>query len=260
MGSRGLFPWVVLAVGVLALVAALGVHRPAWGQGDTVRLVQGNDRAELSVSGEAERWVDPDRCRVFLGCQSQNESLQTARAENNERVNRVIAAVEKLKIAGIKMKAPSLRIEILYGDTSRNELPKRVGYRVTQEFTVLLSSDDPKAMSEQGGQVVDAALEDGANVLGQIVFFKEDEDAVRREVLGEAVKDALAKGNEMAGAAGARLTRVWRLSGTPEFRSYPSHQNIMQVAMADSSEDAGTTLMYGQVRVNCSAQVVAQMD
>ncbi len=219
------------------------------------------ERRMVSAQGLAERWVDPDRCRVFLGCQSQNASLSEARSENNVAIAKVLDAVKALKFDGMRMKAPSLNVQIMYTDNNYRELPKIVGYRTTQEFTVLLESKDPRLLSDQAGKVIDTALTSGANMLGQVTFFREDQKAVQRELLGEAVKDALANARVMAKAADMRLTGVWQLSGYPQYQNYDSMQNMRQSAMPmGAGGDGGTTVLYGQVKVSCSASISASVE
>jgi hypothetical protein len=226
----------------------------------TFRLVPPEEHKMVSASGYADRWVDPDHCRAYLGCQSQEKSLSEARSENNDRIARVLAAIAKLKLPGLKTKAPSLNVQIIYSDTGYRELPKVLGYRVTQEFTVLLEDKDPKVLSDQAGQVIDTALSSGANTLGQVVFFREDQKAIQRELLGEAIKDALANATVMARAAGSKVTGVWRLSGNPQYYGYEAGQQMRQSAGPMGNAGEGTTIVFGQVKVACSASIEVTIE
>ena len=248
---------------VLLLVILVGVLVSARADDPTFRLLPpAPERKMVSAQGVAERWVDPDHCRVYLGCQSQNASLSEARAENNVAIAKVLDAAKALGFPNMKMKAPSLSVQIMYSNQDYQTLPKIVGYRATQEFTVLLESKDPKVLSDQAGKVIDTALTSGANTLGQVTFFREDQKALQRELLGEAIKDALANAEVMAKAADMKLTGVWQLSGYPQYQNYEPMQNMRQASMPGmgGGGDGGTTVLYGQVKVSCSASISASVE
>jgi uncharacterized protein YggE len=252
---------------VFPLAFVVGAFVSTWAaDAPTFRLLPpAAERKMVSAQGVAERWVDPDRCRVYLGCQSQNASLSEARAENNAAIAKVLDAVAALKFDGMKMKAPSLSVQIMYSNQNYQELPKVVGYRATQEFTVLLEGKDPRVLSDQAGKVIDTALNSGADMLGQVSFFREDQKALQRELLGEAIKDALANAEVMAKAADMKLTGVWALSGYPQYQNYePQNQMMRQAAMpgmgSGGGNEGGTTVLYGQVKVSCSASISASVE
>ncbi|MCD6351351.1 MAG: SIMPL domain-containing protein [Armatimonadetes bacterium] len=243
---------------VLLMVAMMGVPQSPTALAQTAGVQYERPR-ELSVSGTAERWVDPDRCRIFLGCQSREKQLQVARRENNARVQRVLEAIRRLKIKGLKMKAPSLEVNILYASSRRaTELPEELGYEVTQQFTVLLTEGTPEKLSFDAGRVIDAALGAGANMLGQVVFFRDDQKEIERQLLAEAVKDAMTRARIMAQAAGVKISGVWSLSSEPVYRQFDRYaQNVQTVGPA--APGGGTTIVSGRLQVTCSVRLTAEI-
>src|SRR6185369_4815140 len=58
----------------------------------------------LRTSGSATVRIKPDAARVFFGVQTQAATVKEARAENNRRVNKIMAALVALKIPDLKTK------------------------------------------------------------------------------------------------------------------------------------------------------------
>lgn len=257
---RRVFSWLIIAIALVALGLLLARLTPALGQERTFRIVPSEQRREIHVVGLAERWTDPDRCRIYVGCESQDPNLSTARSLNNKRVSGVMEALRRLKIPNLKMKAPSLNVELIYADTGRREPPRILAYRVTQNFTVLLSNNDPEALSQAAGKVIDAALTHGANRLYRVQFFKEREaeKKIQDELLAEAVKDALSKARRMAAAAGTSIANIVRLSVTRAY--YPVHRTeLMQAAGPEPAAGPATSVLYGRVKIACAVDLTASL-
>ena len=56
----------------------------------------------------------------------------------------------------------------------------------------LVQNQEPEKLSALTNQVLDTALDSGANIVEQVVFFKQDDRDARREALSKAVQDATA--------------------------------------------------------------------
>lgn len=223
---------------------------------------QAVEKAEkrIATSGKATTWIKPDRARIFLGIETMNPILDVAREENAKKVNQVLDAIRALKIKGMLIKAPSLNISLVKEEqhraTREGRLPKIIGYRVRQDFTVLLKDDDPKVLSKDAGIVIDAALKNGVNLLQQVVFFKEDDSKQRRKTLALAVENAIANAQAMAKAAGVSIDEYTQISSSlvyvpprrPEFRMRQS------LSFAEAG-GVGTTLVAGELELTCNVNI-----
>src|SRR6476659_1710288 len=203
----------LMAGGVAGLLLVFGLiwshgQAPARNTTTVAPSVEGKkEPPTLRTSGSATVRLKPDAARVFFGVQTQDATVSKARTENNRRVRKIMEALAALKIADLKTKTSDVQVDILYGRSDGVQLPPITGYRVSTTFTVLVTDDDPAKLGSQASKVLDAALENGANSVQQVVFLsKNGMTDARRKALTQAVEDALA--NARAVATGGKKGQV----------------------------------------------------
>jgi uncharacterized protein YggE len=208
---------------------------------------------KLSTSGSATVRIKPNRARLYLAVESTASTIKSVREANKKHVESVIAAIQGLKIAELKMKTTDVRMDPIYAkqDKETTKLPEILGYRITTTFTVLAASDDAKKLAGQAMQVLDTALENGANALQQITFFRDDLTETRRQALTKATADAVANAKALASGDNRTLTDVIDINGNPEYH-VPVYTNAAQ-----PQEPAGgsTVLVAGDVEVTCRVSI-----
>lgn len=187
-----------LLVAVALIMGALGLRSPAPASAATGSVI--------TVSGEGVVEVAPDTATVSLGVQRQAATTAEAIKAHAAAMNAVIAA---LKQAGVKdegIKTTSFSVEPLYDYSVNGKPPALVGYRVTNMVTC--ESQDLQRL----GQLIDAAVAAGANQVNGITFTVKDVAALRATVIDKAVKDARAKADAAAKAAGVKIRRIRSIS------------------------------------------------
>ncbi|MCD6583103.1 MAG: SIMPL domain-containing protein [Candidatus Omnitrophica bacterium] len=221
------------------------------------QIKQEEDR--IITSGEATVWVEPDRTRIFLGIETLRETIDTAHKENAEKMKKVVAALKALKIKGMLIKAPSYNVSLVkeptYEATKAGRLPKIIGYKVTQNFTVLLKNKDPLILSKNASYVIDTALKNGVNIIEKVVFFKENDSQERRKALKLAVKDAISNAKAIAEAAGVSIKSYTLINSSTYYWQPPQ---IVQITQAFTPQEAGratTTLIAGKIPISCKVQL-----
>lgn len=231
----------------LAAVVAAGL---AWnGQRATAQGSEGEPaRRTIQATGTATVRVHPDRARVFFGVQSFAPSVKQARAQNAAQTKQVNAALNALKIPDLKMKSANLTVELVQSEPD-NRVPKIVGYLVTNRFTVLVQHNDAAQLGPLASRVLDTALENGANQVEQITFFRENPEDAKRTALRKAVEDARANAEAMAAGAGKKVLDVLTLNAQPEYQlfDYTRMTNSVQSAVQGDS----TSLMAGEQEITC---------
>lgn len=215
----------------------------------------------LRTYGNASVRIKPDAARVFFGVQTQAATVKDARAENNRRVNKIMEVLSALKIPELKMKTSDVQVDILHGRTDGNQLAPIVGYRVSNTFTVLIQDEDPGQLGMLSGQVLDAALENGANSVQQVVFLsKNGMTEARRKALTLAVEDALANARALASGANKNQIETVTIEGQPIYRDpYSGNRNPMVQSAnvsAPAGGDAVGALVVGDLEVSCQVSVV----
>ena len=252
-----------LTIAALALgTAALGAwlwRDLAWGQDRAEAADKDKDKHTLNTSGTASIRVKPDSARVFFRVETYAAKIDGARAENNRVTREILDAIRGLKINNIKMKSANVNIALV---TDRHketaELPKVLGYHLTNTFTVLVEDEDAVKLAENAGRVLDAALEKGATGVDQVVFFKKDLEGVRRQALTKAVEDALANARALAAGAKRNVADVITIHGEPRyfFGGDMSTQNAM--FPANPGGGGPTALVAGDLDVACHVSLTCR--
>jgi len=234
----------------LALTAAI-LGGLAWaGQGAKAQGRETkDDRRTIQTTGTGTIRVRPDHARVFFGVQTFAPTVKLARTQNAAQTKQVTGSLNALKVPDLKMKSTNMTVELVQSEAD-GRLPKIVGYRVTNTFTVLVHQDNAEQLGPLASRVLDTALENGANQVQQIVFFHEDNRNAKREALVKAVQDARGNADAMAAGAGKKVLDVITIDGQPQFEVFS--QRMSNMAQTAVPEGDSTTLMAGEQEITCS--------
>jgi uncharacterized protein YggE len=239
-----------IAVGMsLTTLVLVGIAWAGQSAGAQSREVRDTEKRTIQTTGTGTVRVRPDHARVFFGVQTFAPTVKQARGQNAAQTKQVTTALTALKIPDLKMKSSNITVELVQTDPD-GRAPKIVGYRITNTFTVLIHQDNADQLGPLASRIMDSALENGANQVQQIVFFREDQKEAKREALMKAVEDA--RGNAEAMAAGARkkIVDVTAINGQPQFEVFDQRMtNSIQAAVPEGDS---TTLMAGELDVTCT--------
>lgn len=232
MSSRS-FPVPILQ-GAIGSVLALLLVSPAAAQGRT-----------LTVRGNGEVVVAPDRATVRLGMTRQAETAGRAQEDVSRAAQSILEAVRGLGIPNEAIRTVELSLHPVYASgRAANDEPRVVGYRASNVVSILI--DD----LERLGPVVDAGLRAGANRLDGIQFgLRRDEDA-RGQALQRAAADARGKAEALAEALGLRLIEIGEV--VEEGVTMPLREAFAHRAVA---MDMATPVSPGQLTVSASVSL-----
>lgn len=171
---------------VILFVMLVSAHAVA----DTTRII--------TVKGESEAEAAPDFVRVSATVAAENRVVGQAKADADERMHRVVTALETFKID---------RKDIAFGgvdvgrtfktDRNDNEIP--TGFRVARSFEVRLRDKDSYE------QLVHALVTSGAEGVEQPTSGVDDEHALKARALQAAARDARMKADTIARELQSRL-------------------------------------------------------
>jgi uncharacterized protein YggE len=217
---------------------------------------QAKDKRTITTSGTATLKVKPDAARIYFGVQTVAKTIQEARKENSSQSRKVVNALRALNIPDLKMKTADINVQVAY-EQKRDELhlPKILGYQVTNSFTALVQDKDAVRLGANASRVLDTALENGANLVQQIVAFREDEAEIRREGLSKAVEAGLANAAAIAAGAKVRIKDTFTLQGQPEY-TYGQGQCGLTNRIVVAGEAVGDTpVIVGDLEVTIRVSV-----
>lgn len=189
-------------LGTLALPASTGI---ALAQ-DMATPTAAAGIATVSVSGHGEVNVPPDTASVNIGVDIIKPTLSEAQEQATAQATAVIEAMKAAGIADEDIQTDFYSVNILR-DYSENADPTLItGFEIINQLRVTVRDTDTL------GELLDAAVNAGANSIYGVTFYVDDQTAAASEARVEAVADARAKAEELASAAGMSLGPVVAIS------------------------------------------------
>jgi uncharacterized protein YggE len=187
------------------------------------------------VTGEGKVSVTPDVANITLGIQENGSSLKTVQNAVNTKSKTLTDAIKKLGVEEKDIKTSAYNVYPQY-DYSSN-VQRITGYQVSTNYIVTVKDFD------KVNDIVVAATAAGANVVGSISFDLNESTKTEKmnEARVEAVKEAKAKAEGLAKAAGITLGRVINVSEN-------QNQNIVRPVYAEklSIDSAGSGVPVAQ--------------
>lgn len=241
---------LMIAVIVVGVVALLGLILQLTGGGRSV-MAAGPANQGIIVNGEGETSVKPDLAKVNLGLEAEAATAQEAQRKNADQMTKIVAGLKALGLAekDIQTTDFSLFPNRQYDKESGHE--KLTGYRATNQVTVTVR--DLKKL----GQVVDDAIGNGANTVGNVTFSVETPEVWRDKTIAKAVLEARAKAEAMAKASGVRIRKIIAITeSTVDIRPYQADYGYKREALQSAADTAGNTpLEPGNVKVTANVQI-----
>lgn len=155
----------------------------------------------IHVRGEGTVEAPPDMATLTLGVSTEAGTADEAMARNSGRMATVIDRLEAAGIAPRDIQTSGLTLSPLYGDRP-GDRPAVEGYAARNVVTVRVRA------LETLGEVLDAAVADGANTIDGLSFGVRDPAALRDRARAEAVQEAMRKAGDLAETAGVELGAV----------------------------------------------------
>lgn len=143
----------------------------------------------LRLEGTGTVRTLPDVASVFLGVVTENKDLSVAQKENSLTMDKVIASILRLGIAEKYIKTESYSITPQYDFIEGKQIFR--GYKINNNLKVTINN------IRQVGEVIDTAVESGANAIYNINFSILNKEAVYKKALSLAIKDAVDKANSV---------------------------------------------------------------
>lgn len=225
----------VLTAAALSLAAPIALAQTA---PDKQRLI--------TVSGEAEVKVMPDRAVVVLGMVSENRELAKAQGDNAQKIGQAIAMLEREGIDKRHVQTDFLRIE------PRFEKIIGVGpasYVVRRDIVVTVT--DLKKLETVIGEAVKLGINSASQFTLQTSDLRKHRDAARL-LAAQAAKEKAAL---LAQALGAAVGPVQSIEEHNVPMPMGSRQMMVQNASVEAGGDAAPAFSAGEISVRASVAV-----
>lgn len=226
----------LLLAGFLLLASTL-----AWAADDLV--------PRIVATGEGSASLVPDMAVLNLTVNREAETARAALDENSAAMAGVIAAMEKGGVAAKDMQTSGFSIQprYVYPKPRGEEPPRLVAYTVRNSLTVKVR--DLKRL----GALLDRSVSLGVNEGGNVRFSNDDPSAAISQAREAAVKDAQARAQTMAGAAGVKVGRILEIA---EASTVPGPRPMMEgMAMARAADAVPVAAGENTYRVSVTLSV-----
>ncbi len=163
-------------------------------------------RSDIGVSGMGQVNIKPDTGIASVGVNVTAPTLASALDQVNQKMTAVIAAIKAQGVDAADIQTTSYNVSPITNQPKEGESPIVTGYNVTNMVTVKIRNID------NVGQVLDAALTAGANSINSVYFTVDDPTKAQNDARTLAVKDAMAKAQTLAAAAGVKVGNIISIS------------------------------------------------
>jgi uncharacterized protein len=157
---------------------------------------------QVRASGEGSVFAQPDCAKINIGVVSQAPTAQAASSQNAGQLQSVLAKLHDVLGQKSDIRTISYSLNPVYQYPKNGGKPTIDGYSAAN--IVEVTSDDLANI----GKLIDAATAGGANEIRSLQFTLKDERPVRAAALRQAVLEAHANAQAMAGALGLKLGKL----------------------------------------------------
>lgn len=199
----------VLSLILLSLLSIAGISLGTERLLSQATLTQGPGAAaprSITVVGEGKVRIRPDIARATIGVEVVEPSVREASAENKRVIEEVLTALKDQGVAesDIQTSGFSIWAERLNPEGSLSETNTR--YHVTNNVVVVIRELD------RLGNLLDAAIEAGANTMYGIEFKLEEPGLVEGNARQAAIDNARFKAEELAKLTNVKIGDVVTIS------------------------------------------------
>lgn len=199
----------------------------------------------ITVTGQGTAKAAPDEANFSAGVVTQGSTAAQALAANARAMNAVFATLKRLGVADKDIQTSGLSLSPQYQTCKPGvACPQRiVGYEVSNQVTVTV--DIAKA-----GGVLDALVSSGSNQIGGIGFAIRDPKPLLAAARADAVKDAIARAEIYAKAAGLALGPILAIQEGGSSAPRPLYK-----AMGYAAGLAATPVAGGEETLSASVSI-----
>jgi uncharacterized protein YggE len=160
----------------------------------------------MTVTGIGQVSIKPDIAYIYIGVHTEDPSASQATALNNTKTQALIEALKGAGVAADDLRTTNFSIWTNTQYDPVTNLPKGTTYAVDNTVYVTVR-DLPKL-----GDLLDAAVQAGANNVNSIQFDVADKTQVLSQARAAAVEAAKKQSQELASAAGVSLGNIQSIS------------------------------------------------
>jgi uncharacterized protein YggE len=204
----------------------------------------------LSVAGSGKTYLTPDIAYISIGVHTENADAAEAIASNTAQSQKVAQALRSFGIDASDIQTNNFSVYPRQ-DYDQNGKPTDLVFVVDNTVYVTVRDVD------QVGDVIDAAVQAGANTISGIQFDVEDKSEAMSQAREAAMADARRQAEELASAAGVTLGPVQTISS---YNSYPIPYMDRAGGVAMEAAAASVPISPGQMTITVDVNVTYEIQ
>lgn len=210
----------------------------------------------IRVTGKGQIKVHPDMTRIVITLEGKNFDYSITLKRSSEATEKLKDLLLPFGFERSDLKTLSFGVDSEYVSYKEKDEYKRRfdGYKYTHVLKVEFDSDNKRL-----GKILYALANCSLNPEFRIGYTVKDQEAVKNELLGKAVKDAVAKAGVLAGAAGLKLGEIQSVDyswGRVDFEVYPMDKCLAEPMCADGGGSYDLDIEPDDIEVQDTVTVV----
>jgi uncharacterized protein YggE len=179
-------------------------------------IIVPEEKPTISVSGTAEKELQPDESKISLAVENTNANANTARKNNADTMNTIIGVLTQNGLTNENITTSNFQITPNY-DYEGSDLNRIISY------TALNMIELTTASNANISKFIDLAISNGANRVENIEFVtsKITLDEVSLDLLKEAFTNAKEKANILASEGSFTIAGIKRIDTGSGDGNYP---------------------------------------
>lgn len=202
----------------------------------------------VSVSGEGENSIKPDRARLTLGVDQLSSDVKSAEAAVNKVVRAYLAEAKALGAGEDRIQTTGVSIQPEYVWDEKERRQQLVGFRVRREIAVLVTDLDKL------GDFLLRATKVGVNQVNPPSLESSRAKEMENQALVKAAEDARARARLLADTLGVKLGAVRTVSAQQSGPSPPIMLKAMAMRAESDSGNAEMGISAGEIRFRVTVQ------
>jgi len=215
------------------------------------------ERNVIFTEGVAEVMGRNDSAMISIAVVTDGKDLEEISAENARKTAKILKVIKGLKSTGLKVETSNYRVTPQKDYKSRP--PEIKGYEVYNALEVTLEGMEPENLPALCSKIVGKALESGANNIHAINFYIKNRVSLEREALTQATKEAIARAETLAEAAGVKLKRIATLSTHP-MQPPPRPVRYRTALMESDAAEGAPPIEVGESQIRVQVSLAYEIE
>ncbi|MGL4986632.1 MAG: SIMPL domain-containing protein [Treponemataceae bacterium] len=208
------------------------------------------DAKTISVAGIGAVKVDPDRATINLAVITRSDSVTKATSENAEKMTKVQKVIQQMGIGKDSFSTGNFN---LFQEMDYQNGKSEPGlYRVSNDLMIVIKN------IATVGDIIDAAVNAGANQLSSLVFSASDTSEAIKLARIEAIKQAEENARTLVEAAGGKLGKVLSIQETSPMQQ-PRFANAKFFSNQEVAYDSATPINPGSSDIRVTVSVMFEI-